>query len=293
MENVKSSSNNKLVGIVKVVTGENVAKFTMLDEDKTFANGTDSIKVNLSDLPKNPKLEPNDKSGKEYRIRMNSEGDKVEALTPVRGHFPAKLVDLGPRPEGKDSDPVPAPPFKPFNEKDDHLEFFAVYQITSGAFKGVQLPAYRLHYKFTESRENPGFTAYKDVNLDNPKATRARQLVEWMQIHGLEDGQIKWDDTTILPILLKKALNNDVSVEVNISKGYILKEGGVVALESYESEIDDEDSVDEAFPPVKAKKRTVAEINKELGYEDEKPSAKPVKKVKKVVEVEEDEDDEL
>lgn len=257
----------KLVGKVLVITGEKKAKLVLQEEDgRTFANGTDTLTVNLSDLPKVPKIQPNDKTGKEYRVRMNNEGDEVEALTPIRGHFQAKLVDLGPRPE-KDADPLPKE--KVFDEggpkEERHLEFFAVYEITTGLFKGVQLPGYWMHYKFEEDPENEGFTRFAG-NFQNKKATRLFQLRDWGNVHGLWEEDLPWDDVSILPELLERALDKDVEVEVNLSDGYILREGGVMPSDvaGYEEEPapskvkhpkleKTSDEIDEEFPPVKSK----------------------------------------
>ena len=211
----------KLVGIVEYVTGEHVAKFTLTEEGKTFANGTKSLKVNLDELPSAPRLAPNDKTGKQLRIRMSTDGTEVEALTPVTGVFNLKLTGIGPRPE-KDADPTPKE--RVWNEgtekENRYLEFFAVYQIIDGKFKGVTLPAYNMHYKFEEDSNNPGFTRYAG-NFDNKKATRLFQLRDWMQIHGIDSDPIEWDDVTILPTLLERALDNGVQVRGVFKNGYV------------------------------------------------------------------------
>lgn len=245
----------KLVGKVLVKTGKKNALLILQEEDgRTFANGTDTLKVRLADLPKYPKLRPEDKIGKEYRVRMNTEGNEVEALTPLRGHFQAKLVDLGPRPE-KDADPLPKE--KVFDEggpkEERHLEFFAVYEITSGIFKGVQLPAYWIHYKFEEDPDDEGMTRFAG-NFENRKATRLFQLRDWGVTHGLWDEPIPWDDESILPTLLERALDKDVEVEVNLSNGYILREGGVMPSDGYNEESfggrdsSEDDDIDQEFP---------------------------------------------
>lgn len=286
--------SKKLVGIVKVITGDLKAKFTLTEDGKKFANGSDSMTVLLSELPKTPKLQPNDKSGKEYRIRMNNDGDQVEALMPVRGHFSAKLVDLGKRPDNGKGEPMPYE--KVFGEGTDkeerHLEFFAVYEVTSGHFKGVKLPAYNLHYKFEEDPEKPGFTRFAG-SFENKKATRLFQLKDWMEVHGLLDDDCPWDDETILPYLLEKALENDVTVEVNIKDGYILRDGGVLPSDDYnedqfggeEESTEDVDEVDTEFPKEEVNITPVKSVVKTLA----KPVKAPVKKIRKDA-VEEDED---
>lgn len=212
----------KLVGIVEYITGEHVAKFTLTEDGKTFANGSKDLKVNLDDLPATPRLAPNDKSKKQLRIRMSADGTEVEALTPVTGVFNLQLKDLGPRPEGKDSDPMPK--LRVWNEgtekENKYLEFFAVYEIIDGKFKGTSLPAYNMHYKFEEDSNNPGFTRFAG-NFDNKKATRLFQLRDWGELHGLWSEPIEWDDDTILPTLLVRALYNDVNVRGVFKGGYI------------------------------------------------------------------------
>jgi hypothetical protein len=285
----------KFVGLATLVTGEKKAKFTLTEEDKKLPNGETSITVLLSDLPNQPKIQPNEKQPKEYRIRLNRDGDAIEAIMPVRGHFTGKLVDLGKRPE-KDADPVPFEKVFHEGQKDEerHLEFFAVYQITSGFFKGVQLPAYNMHYKFEENPENEGFTRYA-FNTSNPKATRGHQLIQWMEVHGLDTEPIPWDDDTILPTLLERALENDVPVEINMSKGYILRDGGIMPSDGYAEanfgeeteDIDgDDESIEKVFPPVKEEKVPAKKVSKP---EAKKPVT-PAKKIKKQVETDEEDD---
>lgn len=282
----------KLVGVVEVTVGEKKAKFELVSEDgkqqKTFANGKPSLIVPLEDLPAFPKL-TQASSGKQFRIRMNAEGDEVEALTPVMGHFTAKLIDLGPKPD-KDGDPTPKD--KVFGEgtpKESHyLEFFAVYKILSGAFKGVQMPGYYLHYKF--EKDEDGTTRFAG-NFENKKATRLFQLFNWGKAHGLWDEPIEWDDVTILPVLLERALENDVTVDIIVKDGYI---SDVLPAQ-------DEEPFAEPAEAPKAK-RSVKELKAELGFESKEeeedeldkiapPPAKTAKKPAKKVVVEEDEDD--
>lgn len=289
----KEEYQRKLVGIVTIVTGKEMARLTLTEDGKTFSNGTDTLKVLLKDLPKHPRIAPDDKSGKEYRVRMNQDGDEVEAITPVRGHFQAKLVDLGPRPE-KDADPAPFE--KVFDEggpkESRHFEFFAVYEITSGAFKGVQLPAYWMHYKFEEDPDNEGMTRFAG-NFENKKASRLFQLRDWGNAHHLWEKEIPWDEDegNILPTLLERALENDVEVEVNLAGGYILKEGGVLPTDGYNEEqfggADDVD-VDEAYPPVEEKK---SKTNGKKAPEPKKVApAKPAKKLPKKSSNDDDDD---
>ncbi len=252
----------KLVGIVVATVGEKRAKFELVeDNDKTFSDGSKSIKVNLADLPAIPKLTERD-NGKQFRIRMNQEGDEIEAISPVTGHYKAKLIDLGPRKNGKDSDPEPVE--KEFTKGEtttSHLEFFGVYKIVEGRYKGVQMPAYNLHYKFED--DGQGMTRFAG-NTENPKATRLHQLVNWGMLHQVFEEEIEWsEDGNILPMLLERALDNDITVDITVKNGYI---SDVLPVQ------DEEDDEVEETP----KKKSVAELNKELGYEDEedKPTAK-------------------
>lgn len=279
----------KLVGIVTYKTGTNVAKFTLTEEGKTFKGGEKSIKVNFADLPKYPKLEPNDSSGKQLRIRMSSDGSEVEALTPVVGMFPAKLVDIGPRPS-EDADPAPRE--KVWNEgtpkENRYWEFFNVYEITSGKFKGVRLPALNLHYKFEEDDNNPGYTRFAG-SFANNKATRLLQLRDVGILHGwwdMEDGEvvgepIPWDDETILPELLERGLEHDAEVNVVIKGGYIIEvlpsDGEPAFAETDEEDLDaeeeTEDEFDKKYPPkkspAKAEKKPAKKVSKKSSDDDD------------------------
>lgn len=273
-----SEFEKKVVGVVSVITGKTKAKLTMQDSEKKFKNGANSITVDLDSLPKRPKILPDDKSGKEYRVRMSQDGDEVEAFTPVRGHHTAKLVDIGYHKEGE----APYPKEKPNwgDSENTHLEFFATYEITSGPFKGVQTPGLFLHYKFEEDPEDRGFTRFAG-NFENKKSTRLFQLRDWGQAHGLWEEAIPWDDDegNILPIILERALENDREVELTFDKGYIIL---VQASENYE-EPEDADDVEEEFPPVKSKAN---------GSKKPAPASKVIK-AKKVKQSHEDEDDDL
>lgn len=236
----------KFVGIVNVITGKQKARLTIQEEGKKFKNGTTILDIPLDDLPETPKLSREDKNPKPFRVRLNVDQDAVEAFTPVRGHFTGKLVDMGPRPE-KDADPAPMEKVFHEGQKDEerHLEFFAVYEITDGMFKGVQLPAYWMHYKFEEDPDKPGFTRFAG-SFENKKATRLFQLRDWVVVHGLDQEDIPWSDETILPTLLKRALRNKIAVEINIADGYIMRSGGIMpADDAYASEQFGDDSVDD------------------------------------------------
>lgn len=273
----------KLVGTVDVKVGKSKVKFTLVDEGRTFEDGTTSFVALKDELPSKPNIDAFD--GKQLRIRMNQDGDAVDGLTPVVGHFPARLVDLGPRKK----DEEPAPFEKIFGagtpKENSHLEFFAVYEITKGAFKGVELPGYYLHYKFEE--DETGNTRYAG-SLSYAKATRLHQLKRWMELHKLEDTPIEWDDVSILPELLERALKSDVLVDLIFRDGYIQE-----VLPNQDEEDDEPDFMKDPEPEEEDDDFDADEIIDELGadYSGEPKKPKATKrKAKKVVEDDEDDD---
>lgn len=283
---LKSKSNTyekKTVGIVSVVTGDKVAKLTLLDDKKKFkSSGTNSVKVNLKDLPDHPKLRPNNKTPIELRVRMNDDDTEVESFSPVRGIHPAKLIDLGKR-ASEDADPMPYE--KTYNagqkEENTHLEFWAVYRITDGNFKGCEA-TYYLHYKFEEDESEEGLTQFS-FNTENPKATRGQQLLDWGYVHGggkpgIWGEPIPWDDDTILPELLERILDADITVNLVFDKGYIQS---IQPIESGFAGNDEElEDVDEAFP-----------VDEEEEEVEEKPAPKKSATRKPRRKVEEEEED--
>lgn len=291
----KNTFESKLVGIASVITGESKAKFVLVEEGKQFKNGTNTLTVSFDDLPDVPVLPRGDKSGKQYRIRMSSDGKSVEAIGPVIGVYELELVDLGKRPE-KDSDPMPYE--KVWNEgtpkENRYLEFFAVYEIAEGFYKGTSAPAYKLHYKFEEDANNPGFTAFT-FSLQNKKATRGIQLAEWGHLHGVWEVQgtevsgepIPWDDETILPELLERALEHP-RVRGVFKNGYIQE---LLPSEETPEFVDggsdpELDEVDAAFPPEPVKEK-VAEVVKKA----KAPAKVAGRNTPKRVKVSSDEDD--
>ncbi len=263
------SSEKKLVGIVVATVGASKVKFTLVEgQGKEFADGSDSITVALKDLPKVPVFTPKEgdtpspQNGKQFRIRMNRDGDEIEAITPVSGLFTAQLVDLGPRPS-QDADPEPQEKrFEKDGKTNTHMEFFAVYKIVDGVYKGVQMPAYYLHYKFEGDEE--GNTRYAG-NFENKKATRLFQLADWMKLHGLDSKPIKWPKNgNILPELLLRGTNNPVYVSLVVKDGWIKElltyEGQpefAVDAEDHES-LDNGDDVDNEFPQPASKMLNVS-----------------------------------
>lgn len=274
------------VGVVEIKTGDKVALFTSVE---TFRDGTikafdgDSYskRFNLADLPKIAQrlIKPNMKDAKKFRVRLNADQDEVKMITPASGMFSAKLKYIGPAKEGQDPQP-----FEKFFNKGEasetsHLEFFASYEITEGVFKGAELPAYFLHYKFEGipgGEEDEGMTRFNTV--DTPQASQLHRLQDWASVHGdiLDEPIVFPDDGNILPTLEERALDADREVNVIIEKGYIKS---LQAKENYEEVEDGSDEVDKAFPPV--------EEVKPMAIKSKVPAAKKSKKVA----VEESDDD--
>jgi len=258
------------VGVVKVKTGDKVARFTSVETFrdgtvKTFDGDKKSLEFQIAELPKLAQrvIKPGMKDEKSFRVRLSADQDEVKMVTPASGMFSAKLKYIGPAKEGQDPQP-----FEKFFNKGEasetsHLEFFASYEITEGVFKGAELPAYFLHYKFEgipEGEDEEGFTRFDTV--DTPQASQLHRLQDWAKVHGEpsmeSDGGILaelivWpDDGNILPTLEERTLDVDREVGVIIEKGYIKS---VQAKENYEEvEVEEElDEVDNAFPVEKVK----------------------------------------
>lgn len=290
----KKSQPSRLVGLVEIITGTDKAKITMLDENKTFKDGSKSIKLALADLPL--RLKPNNKEPKQFRIRMNPDGTEVESLGPVTGLFDLEFVELGPRP---DKDGQPMPEEKIWNEGKDnensHWEFWASYKITSGQFKGVVAPAYRLHYKFEQDADGMTMFAF---NPENKKATRGQQLIEWGMLHGNIWGEpITWDDETILDVLEERVLEGNRFVQGLFKDGY-LKE--LLPLEDADQDEIDEDVDDE--PDFLKETEDIEEVQEKVhsagrkngnGKASKEAVATSKSKTKRVKVAAQDEDDDL
>lgn len=290
----------KMVGIVNYKTGKNRVKFTLVEEGKTFNGGLKSITLNMEDLPARPRLKP-ESEGK-IRVRMSSDGSEVEALTPVSGIFNLELVSLGKR-DGEDADPMPYPVV--WNEgterENRYLEFFAVYEISEGMYKGVVIPAYKMHYKFEEDLPaHPDYTRFAG-NFDNKKATRLFQLRDWGDVHGVwtvEGGSvtgepIAWDDETILPEIQERALEQPYARGV-IKDGYLkevlpLEDDDVAPfgededLDAVDDDLDDATKIEVEPEPVKTKKVSAKDIKKN--------GKAPVKKLSKKSKSDEDDEE--
>lgn len=310
MKSRTQQNYSRWTGIVSVKTGEKSILLTSLDKVndtvKLFPNDEEKLKVSLNDLPKEAKrvIKPNDNSGKQFRVRLNEDGDAIEAVQPVMGMFRAKLVDLGPH--KKDMPPVPfVKTFKKDGSENSHLEFYASYEVTDGVFKGVILPAFYMHYKFEASEDEEGMTQFDTV--DSPKASQLHKLQDWATVHGdILDEPIVWNTedvdgvdnsvvdaykeshdcefANILPELQERALANDREVNVIIEKGYIKSVQAIVDYEDFSDESDEsedvtDDDIDEKFPEpkktahvtdeAKPKKSAVKKLSKKSADDEE------------------------
>lgn len=317
----------KWVGNVVVEkTGELKVKLTSIDardgKSKMFPNGELSMVFSLADLPKAAKrlIKPKEKGenkpkspsdGNKFRIRLNEDGDLIETITPNVGVFPAKLIGLGP----KKQDGTYSLIHRVYNEgkenQNEHDEFIAIYEITEGPFRGVELPGYFLHYKFEEcpeGDEDEGLTRFNTA--DTPQASQLHKLQAWAEVHGnILEEPIRWpDDGIILETLEERALDADRDVNLVFENGYIKTVQAVVDYGSGdEEESEDEfdakfsgDEQEEEVVEVPAKTTTAVKnlAKKVLLGEDEKTPAKtskaPVKpaakSAKKSAPVDNDED---
>lgn len=202
-------------GLAKIKSGDEQCEVTFLETTNKFGNGEVFKKFALDDLPKFPKIHPQTEAT--YKIRLQQDALQIESIFPANGRFQAILVDMGRRPE-QDAAPIPYEG-KPYKEgMIPPMMFFAVYKITAGPMKGAQAP-YFLHYKFMD--DGQGMTTFKG-DADNVKATRLHQLIDWANRHGLIDDVIQWpEDGNILPVLLNRALEKKVTVNLEVKNGWI------------------------------------------------------------------------
>lgn len=212
----KSESKKRTTGLATIKAGETKVRISFQDEETLFDNGKNVKAFAYDDLPKTPKL--SNGSEDEYFVVLTSDGDEVESIGPVEGVFSARCLDLS-RPS-EDDDPEPFE-VSPKNEKwDPYQAFLAFFEIQSGPFKKVRIP-YFLHYKFEESKENPGFAAWKG-DPENKKATRLAQIIEFCEKLDVVAEPIEWpEDGNILPTLLDRILENNKTVKIVVKKGYI------------------------------------------------------------------------
>jgi hypothetical protein len=306
-------------GCVEIKTGEAVAKLTSIQTAgkdgaiKKFPGDVESIKIKLEDFPKAARrlIKPNMES-KKFRVRLDEDGLAVETVTPYSGVYRGRATGLAP----KNRDGEFTLLHKVYNEgkenENKHEEFIAVYEITDGVYRGVELPGFYLHYKFEEDPENEGFTRFNTVNT--PQASQLHKLISWAEVHSkhgsILDEDVRWkseDDGTILEELEERVLENDREVNLVFEKGYIKL---VQPVEDYE-EVEDEDDAEDIeevqeIIPVHIKKELAKKfVEKVVHPEDDEPEflkeeVKPVKgvgkkapakKSAKMVAVAEDEDD--
>lgn len=291
----QESFAKKWTGCVEIKTGDNAARITSIQTDKdgkvkNLPGDVPSLKISLDDFPKASKrvVKPHMDS-KKFRIRMDEDGSAVETVTPYSGVYRARLVGLGPKTQDGSFKLI----HKVYNEgtekENRHEEFIAIYVITDGPFREVELPGYYLHYKFEEDPSNEGFTQFNTVN--NAQATQLHKLIAWAEVHGdiLED-DVRWyseEDGTILEELEERALNNDREVNLVFEKGYIkliqpvedYEEVDVDEPEAMDAALDSLDDVDKAFPPedVKLVKEISEVVTKSKHPLKAKPAAKKVK----------------
>lgn len=227
----KSESQKRHKGIATIkVTGEK-ARVTFEDDAVEFDNGKNYKSFDLDDMPKLPKLE---EGSKDYFVILNPEADTVESIGPVEGLFQARFVEFN---HDEDEEPAPLDKESTNPKWPSYQYFLAFFEITKGAFKKIKIP-YFLHYKFEESRNNPGFVAWKG-DTENPKATRLHQLVEFCEKLHLADEPIEWpEDGNVLPAFQERAESNPVGVRILVKNGYI---DSLLGAEDEEPEEDEEE----------------------------------------------------
>lgn len=221
-------------GIATIKVGESFALVTFEESNREFDNGTNKKKIKLEDMPKFPKLV----SGTENRfnVRLNEDGDLVDSLFPVEGHFVAKLIDMA---KGKGEEPMPFEKrYKPqAGEKEGkpYRVFYPIYKITKGALKGAT-NSYTVHYKFDD--DGRGFATFVG-NPENPKATQLQRTIDWCDKHQVIEEPISWpEDGNICPILFDRAMEADVEVEIIVKNGYI---DSLLSLNNYGNDEPDEE----------------------------------------------------
>ena len=240
-------------GGVEIKTGDNLAKLTAVDTNRegklrTFPDGSDTLKVKISDLPKNAQrfIKPGMSTPKKFRVRLNEDGDAVETVTPYAGVFKARATGLGPKTKEGEYRLIERTFNKGEKGENSHLEFLCIYEIVEGVFRGMELPGFYLHYKFEaipEGEEDEGFTRFNTANT--PQASQLHKLISWAEIHGnILDAPVRWpDDGIILEELEDRLLENDREVNLVFEKGYIKT---IQPVEDYE-EVEDDDLPDVIF----------------------------------------------
>jgi len=240
----KSEGNGNILYIhAKVRTGERTALIHDLnnEEDKRL----EDFKVSMEDLPLYPKL-PAKFTLDECQVIYDGDNEKVLAINPYVGVFTAVGTALGPRPDGEDGEPKAAlvekegyKGGKPYTVKNFH-EIFKITDKDS-VFYG-STPRLFLQDKFVATSD--GMAGYSGTE----KSKWTTRLAKFGETQGLFDEDITMPkDGNVLPILEQRIQNNEREVQLVFEGGFI----------------------NTLLPVVKKPARSVAELNKELGYTKE------------------------
>jgi hypothetical protein len=270
------------VGVVEVKTGDSVAKFTAVEtfkdgKRKLFPGDVESLKFKIAELPKAAQrvIKPGMDTSKRFRVRLSEDADEVETVTPVSGVFRARAVGLGPKTQDGEYRLIHKVYKEGTKDENRHEEFLAIYEITEGVFRGVELPGFYLHYKFEEDPENEGLTQFNTANT--PQAKQLHKLISWAEVHGdILEADVRWlseEDGTILGELEERILENDREVNLVFENGWIQT---VQAVEDYE-ESEDDDEEEKPAPKKTTRKNVSVKIEEEElpdFLKDEKPAKK-------------------
>lgn len=249
----------------RIQTGETRARIDDLntEEDKRV----DSFKVNIEDLPTYPKL-PTKFVLDECQVIWDADNEKVLAINPYVGVFTAVGTELGPRPDGEDSEPkaqmVEKEGYKggkPYTVKNFH-EIFKITDKES-VFYG-STPRLFLQDKFVATSD--GMAGYSGTE----KSKWTTRLQKFGETQGLFDEDITMPkDGNVLPVLEKRIQNNKREVQLVFEGGFIntllpvMKRPAaeIEAEMGIESEVDD---VDRDFPPAARPAKVVDVDDEEL-----------------------------
>jgi hypothetical protein len=236
----KSEGNGNILYIhARIQTGETKARIEDLD------GKVESFKVSIEDLPDYPKL-PTKFVLDECSVVWDADSEKVISINPYNGVFLAVGLFLGPRPDGGDGEPKAnlvekegINGKKPYTVKNFH-EIFKIVDKES-IFYGTT-PRLFLQDKFVD--DGNGMAGYSGTD----KSKWTVRLSKFGNAQGLFDEDITWPkDGNVLPELEKRIQNNEREVQLVFEGGFI----------------------NTLLPVMKQPKRSVDEINKELGYTDE------------------------
>jgi len=232
----KSEAGNILYIHGRIQTGETKCRIDDLD------GKIDSFKVSMEELPVYPKL-PTKFVLDECQVIYDADNEKVLAINPYNGVFLAVGIALGPRPDGEDGEPkanlVEKEGYKggkPYTVKNFH-EIFKIIDHDS-VFYG-STPRLFLQDKFVD--DGNGMAGYSGTD----KSKWTVRLSKFGSAQGLFDQDITWPkDGNVLPELEKRIQNNEREVQLVFEGGFI----------------------NTLLPVAKKPTRSVAELNKELGY---------------------------